>query len=836
MASQQGGSGAIPKTSRQTVDDMIAAVMSMGFELQDAQDAMQCGKISTQEAVEWILAGKPGYATSGPQPPTRKLGYERSDGNEQRCDRSDGNIIHITQGPAVECAPPCSTSGSPGNQAVSPASPLMARSQESEDQVLRLSDHEREFLNAWFPHLESESYIIPPAHIDTVHERMVYIGEGERIQVLKTQQQIDIDKSREVRDTVCIDRVLKNVHHCMNQIKNEAARETDIMVILTQAKFGVYGANTQSIYTGAAARNTNSVKAEPLNLKEDFVDLLVIHRERGIMMAAIIPQTEDDPLALQEELKKAAAYLKQARDVVRRSVLGDLVTQPALHQAIVLPDTTRRCLEEVLLNMSDLQELQEGPSVEPGRNVSQICLCEDDMADQTRLDAWWRASFERNEGGDPAMDAATYTQLVARFSIPLTTVELFLSRQPRLQLWTQGHLVNAVGMEHGRPMSCIALFPQQFQVLEEPPDDDDVDVRILWGPTGTSKSVVLILKGHFLLRKGCGTVFVLQTSRDGAAAAYLVGHQVRETAGQGAGSVQLVNMAGVGKKKVQAWVEELCQHAQTHGRVHILADEAECDVIAEIYRALKQRHVRFTLWAAGVKLDVPADMERYVRKLTQPLRSPPAVVREVEQARDMKDGTVPAYTRPPVSAPCDGPPVLTVGHYDDDYRGDRQGHEGRYTWQCARCGELVADMLRDLRVGCDDNAPHGQGGLTYSDVFVLGKMECETYIHDDNRHSPAPFIRGLESRGVPTRKVAHNDTAAVRQLAEMTSGPTQRAAGRGRDEAVTVANENTVWGLERHVVVYLDSNVYGAGADDTGRLRSMSRSTAQVIWVKNVRK
>eukprot|EP00916_Digyalum_oweni_P001352 GHVL01002631.1.p1 GENE.GHVL01002631.1~~GHVL01002631.1.p1 ORF type:complete len:234 (+),score=18.94 GHVL01002631.1:541-1242(+) len=224
-------------------------------------------------------------------------------------------------------------------------------------------------------------------------------------------------------------------------------------------------------------------------------------------------------------------------------------------------------------------------------------------------------------------------------------------------------------------------------------------------------------------------------------------------------------------------------------------------------------------------------MERYVRKLTQPLRSPPAVVREVEQANDMKHGTVPAYTRPPVSAPCDGPPVLTVGHYDDRY-SDRQGHEGRYTWRCARCAELVADMLRDLRVGCDDNAPHGQGGLTYSDVFVLGNMECDTDTPDGYPFSPAPFIRGLESRGVPTRKVAHNDTAAIRQLAEMTSGPTQRAAGRGRDEAVTVANQNTVWGLERHVVVYLD---YGGDADAVGRLRSMSRSTAQVIWVKGVR-
>ncbi|XP_070211660.1 uncharacterized protein [Littorina saxatilis] len=62
----------------QTVDDMIAAVMSMGFELKDAKDAMQYGKISTQEAVEWILAGKPGYAASGAQPPTLKLGEQNT--------------------------------------------------------------------------------------------------------------------------------------------------------------------------------------------------------------------------------------------------------------------------------------------------------------------------------------------------------------------------------------------------------------------------------------------------------------------------------------------------------------------------------------------------------------------------------------------------------------------------------------------------------------------------------------------------------------------------------------------------------------------------------------
>ncbi|KAK7089262.1 hypothetical protein V1264_024955 [Littorina saxatilis] len=129
--------------------------------------------------------------------------------------------------------------------------------------------------------------------------------------------------------------------------------------------------------------------------------------------------------------------------------------------------------------------------------------------------------------------------------------------------------------------------------------------------------------------------------------------------------------------------------------------------------------------------------------------------------------------------------------------------------------------------------PTGRAASPTATSLCWVDMYCDTDRPDDDSRSPAPFIRGLESRGVPTRKVAHNDTAAVRQLAEMTSGPTQRAAGRGRDEAVTVANQNTVWGLERHVVVYLDTG-HGVSADLTGRLRSMSRSTAQVIWVKGV--
>ncbi|XP_070178085.1 uncharacterized protein [Littorina saxatilis] len=812
-----------------------------------------------------------------------------------------------TEGPAVECAPPCRTSGSPGNQAVSPAPPshvslsistsprpllsspltgaqagvatstshstgphiesersepssTMASSQEPEDQGSRLSNSEREFLNAWFPNLHRDVYMIPPHHVDTVHVTKQHTQGGDLIDVLKTQQQIDSDSTKrtEVSDVVHIDRALKKVHCCMNKIKDKAESQKEVLIIMTQGKCGLYGAGSRSLYTGAAARSMNSDETEPLVLQEDlvleedFVDLLVIDRNRGVMMGAIIRQTEEDPHAVQEELRKAADYLQQAGDVVKRCVLGDLdLPQPAIHQAILLPHTTRRCLVEALQNMDDLQKLEQCLGVKAGQRVDKWCLCHDDMTDDTRRDAWWNTCWEGEKAGDPAMKGgSTYEKLVARFAVPLATVQVYLSRKPRLQLWTQGHFVQAVGEEHGRPMSCLALFPEQFEVLEHTPNNDDDDIRVFRGAPGVGKSIILILRGSYWMRKYRRTVFVLQTSDDGLAAAYLVRHQLSKTVGQGAGSVQLVNMAGVrdggrwtkgGEEKVQAWMEELCQHAQTEGRVHILADEANGDVITVIYKALKQRHITVSLWAAGVLLELPADMERYVHHLTQPLRSPPSVVREVEQADALKDGTVPAYTAPPVAPPSDGPPVMRVDHLNSWQGGDTQGHEGGDPWRCERCGQLVADLLTTLRVGCHDHAPHGQGGLTFNDVFVLGEMNCDTDTTDDNDYSPAPFIRGLESRGVPTRKVAHNDTAAVRQLAEMTSAPTgeERAAGRGRDEAVTVANEDTVWGLERHVVVYLEAVNDDSGdslydANYTGRLRSMSRSTAQLIWVKNV--
>ncbi|KAL8602740.1 hypothetical protein ACOMHN_024302 [Nucella lapillus] len=59
------------RVSQKTLDDTVVTLLNMGFEIQDAQDAIQYGKVTVEEAIEWILAGKPGYAETRAAPTLR---------------------------------------------------------------------------------------------------------------------------------------------------------------------------------------------------------------------------------------------------------------------------------------------------------------------------------------------------------------------------------------------------------------------------------------------------------------------------------------------------------------------------------------------------------------------------------------------------------------------------------------------------------------------------------------------------------------------------------------------------------------------------------------------
>ncbi|KAK6166525.1 hypothetical protein SNE40_023190 [Patella caerulea] len=80
----------------QTVDNVIATVMTMGFDLGDCQEAVQYGKITVEEIVEWILAGKPGLAALPSQPPRLHLGRQTN---------TDSNLLNLSSNPFVAPIP-----------------------------------------------------------------------------------------------------------------------------------------------------------------------------------------------------------------------------------------------------------------------------------------------------------------------------------------------------------------------------------------------------------------------------------------------------------------------------------------------------------------------------------------------------------------------------------------------------------------------------------------------------------------------------------------------------------------------------------------------------------
>lgn len=78
---------------------------------------------------------------------------------------------------------------------------------------------------------------------------------------------------------------------------------------------------------------------------------------------------------------------------------------------------------------------------------------------------------------------------------------------------------------------------------------------------------------------------------------------------------------------------------------------------------------------------------------TRPLRSPPSVIREVQLAVEIRNGTVPKYTDRKVPDHSDGPPVKWVYH---------GSHEHGYlrVEDCVVCGKIVATFIcTELRLG-----------------------------------------------------------------------------------------------------------------------------------------
>ncbi|XP_025113359.1 uncharacterized protein LOC112575602 [Pomacea canaliculata] len=306
-------------------------------------------------------------------------------------------------------------------------------------------------------------------------------------------------------------------------------------------------------------------------------------------------------------------------------------------------------------------------------------------------------------------------------------------------------------------------------------------------------------------------VYIVSSWRRSRAACIMLYHlmlqtvKTQQSAGVSPGQPHLLQYDLLKGKDVEEVVNDLSQAARG-GSLYVIADEVNgLSYFRTVCDKLLTQVPHLHLWAASC-------FHRYaaaglkVECLTRPLRSPPAVVREVEQDwRINEKRDVLPYSERGVPDHTDVPPVRRLYH-----RG--QGHSGVKPFDCVTCGRDVANFLHSLRVGVTENVTttattvtSTSGGTTppclqWRDVLVLNWSN----ISDD-----AGMVNGLKEAGIPVRVMNVDDIDDV---------------ATARSDVVWITDGHRVCGLERKVVVCLEDHLLA-------RLNYMSRCTSQLVIV-----
>ncbi|XP_025078806.1 uncharacterized protein LOC112554942 [Pomacea canaliculata] len=274
-------------------------------------------------------------------------------------------------------------------------------------------------------------------------------------------------------------------------------------------------------------------------------------------------------------------------------------------------------------------------------------------------------------------------------------------------------------------------------------------------------------------------------------------------------------------------INDLSQAAKGRS-LYVIADEVGSEYSVDyrinnlqtLCQLLLTQVPRLHVWAASCfNAYTPAGWQ--VEYLTRPLRSPPAIVREVEQdARITGHHVVLPYSARGVADHTDGPPVTRLYH-----RG--QGHSGSFPVYCVTCGREVASFLHSLRVGVTGRSTTTSTTLTSTSVGTTPpclQWRDVLVLYWDNVSNQSGVVTGLQEAGIPVRVMTDDDIEDV---------------ATARSDVVWVARGLRVRGLERKVVVCLENpdtrffrfEHFERYDFTTPRLDLMSRCTSQLVTV-----
>ncbi|KAK7105249.1 uncharacterized protein [Littorina saxatilis] len=675
----------------------------------------------------------------------------------------------------------------------------------------------------WYPELYKRVYFIPPVYMNrTEHREMQVSGQTVCVTQAPSRTPARGDEQTLRESDARDDQSQQTVLDCLQRVSKD---QTEGMFVLSQLNFGHYLNEPSFAAAAATLPKPGDLQAE--NKERGDFDVLILHRKYGIfvgeiksigdLLSSLTPKEQDQQV--KKKVNVAMRQLQKAEDVLQHVMSGDA---PRIQKTLMLPNISRLQFQRVLKDSPSLaQDLRGCLGVTGNTDPSTLCLTSDDILNPGK---WWHR-WLTGMGNDPAMTDAVYLDLVSRFCGPATTVTVHCSSTPRLaraqhsDLRTPGEGVVETASRFA-PVD-IVLHPSQVAALNK-----QKRLVFIHGPPGTGKTLVLILKATEWLKQN-KPVQIVSMSKYSRAVSEGIVSQLNLAVKPAASHLIKLHTFDL-TDEVDRAVESLMKEAAAD-KLYLIFDEVsgveqrnlEQKCFTRLCSELQKRCRGLHIWAASLYHGLkPKRLTEVI--LTEPLRTPPAVTRHVQQQPLMGDGKeIRGYTRSASCQPSEGPAPKIVRHTG---RGDHIDGRPR---DCEQCGREIGKTIRELDVGGkgarSGDSPHP---LRYSDVIILTNLRTLDDADNDpsssRRGKTSGLLRGLREERIPVKVLKSSDMEGVRDVANMT-GPDQ----------VIATDNRVVQGLERKVVVCVGS--VSVGDDRMGRLKSASRCTSQLVWVEEVR-
>ncbi|GFR85738.1 hypothetical protein ElyMa_004181600 [Elysia marginata] len=259
-------------------------------------------------------------------------------------------------------------------------------------------------------------------------------------------------------------------------------------------------------------------------------DCLIFHKDLGVLVVCIkaIGDNFSDWNASEDQIMSSTAKilhkaLKQLEreEAMIRHVTSDLKSRTKLmcHCLVALPNLYRKQVDAAIATDTELFKKIE--KLTHGRGTKSF-LCLDELPEKNmsvwdppeesileRLVDWWKKLRSSLDSPDNAIDTRTYKHIIGRYCGLLSTVEVWSPNNPRVEVRSMSEAVNLCAQR----FSQVVLLPTQLQVLLS-----EHNRIYLYGPPGSGKTMLLILKAReWLLR---GHTVILINSRWGSTDGY----------------------------------------------------------------------------------------------------------------------------------------------------------------------------------------------------------------------------------------------------------------------------------------------------------------------------